>query len=151
MGQTLWCYDCCWYSHCYFVGCSYSFFCCNCWVCQPAYMQMIRPQQCCLADGCKYGCGSTSLISGCYWCPPDFLINYSVRDTIGNKQATLQLGDMQLVGGQPTGLLTQPMMGNPGQVQMMQGQQMQAQGNMSGQPMQGQVYMSGQGSPGPRM
>ena len=94
MGQTIFCYDCCWFAECYCVGISWSCCCFNCWVCQPAYLAMIRPQGCCISGGCGHGYGGTLCCCGEYWCAPEYLVNYSIRDHIGNKQP--YLGDLQV-------------------------------------------------------
>ena len=112
MGQTIFCYDCCWCADCYCVGCSYSLFCFNCWMCQPTYLTMVRPNQCCLTGGCNHGYGATYLCYGGYCCAPDYLVSYSIRDHIGVKMP--YLGDLQLSNAANQG-------GTSGQVMMMNG------------------------------
>ena len=95
MGQTIWCYDCCWFAQYHYVGCSCACCCFSWWCCQPDYMTMFRPQDCCLCGGANHGYGNTCICFGHYWCIPEWLYQYSIREQIGNKRPNL--GDIQLI------------------------------------------------------
>ena len=94
MGQTLWCFDCCWFAQFHCVGCSYALFCCSCWVCMPDNVKAFRPDGCCLT-GCNQGYGYTAICYGGYCCIPQWFISYSIREQIGTKRPNL--GDLQLM------------------------------------------------------
>ena len=102
MGQALWCYDCCWFAQCHCTGFSIGLKCCGCWCCcVPNQINSFRENQ--NIQGAPHGCGYTCGCLGCYICVPEWLMQYSVRQSIGDKRYTFE--DIQIVprGGGASG------------------------------------------------
>ena len=95
MGQTLWCYDFCWFNQCRCVGLSCSFFICNCWMCIPQELEFFRGGECLKCGGCNNGYGYTLLCAGGYCCIPEWLKLYSIRSTIHDFRGPLN--DVEII------------------------------------------------------
>ena len=95
MGQTLWCFDCCWFADCYCcIGCMQAYWCCSCWICQPKFVAMFRPNWF-MVGPCDQGYGEACLYRGMYCCIPEWMKKASLRETIGSKR--YHLGDLAIV------------------------------------------------------
>ena len=55
---------------------------------QPASFGLKGPE-CCKCGGCDYGCGSTGFCGGSYYCAPEWMRRYSIREYIGYYRGPL--------------------------------------------------------------
>jgi hypothetical protein len=86
MGQGLTLCEGCYYTQCNeCIGLSWGMFCCGCWMFPPPALEYMRGPNCCVL-GCNQGLGSTCFCTGNYCCIPDWLRNYSIWKSVGNRR-----------------------------------------------------------------
>ena len=88
-GQNLSCCGCIWSFCCEFHGCSAGYICCSCWMCGNQHLLAERGPECCKCGGCDHGCGSTGFCGGSYYCAPEWMRRYSIREYIGYYRGPL--------------------------------------------------------------
>jgi hypothetical protein len=113
MGQALFCYERSWASTCHSnVGVSLSLFCCSCWMAMPEAMAQMRGDGC-LKMGCNQGYGYSLLCCGEMICIPEWLVLYSIWQSIGEHRGRIYDVDINGVGVAPQGYGGQPYGGQP--------------------------------------
>lgn len=89
MCQGLGCCQCIYYNHCGdCAGLSLGLLCCSCWVCPPQALEHLRFPGVCRCqsnEGCGYNCFSV----GVYYCAPQYLREYSIWKSIGEKRGLI--------------------------------------------------------------
>lgn len=86
MGQGLTFCEGCYYTSLYeCIGLSFGCGCLGCWMCQPPALTALRGEGC-MKVGCNQGFGSTTFCVGQYCLIPDWLRDYSIWKSVGDRR-----------------------------------------------------------------
>jgi hypothetical protein len=89
MCQGLGCCDCIYYNQCHScIGLSAAMFCCSCWLCVPEALSHLRVPGCCKCEF-NQGCGYSCFCIAEYCCIPNYLREYSIWSSIGEKRGLI--------------------------------------------------------------
>lgn len=89
MGQGLTCFEGCYHSSCYeCTGVSYGLICVGCWMCAPPALEHLRGPGC-VKIGCNQGLGSSLFCQSQYCFIPDWMRDYSIWKSIGERRGNI--------------------------------------------------------------